>query len=235
LVVDHHPAPPPNAYPTPEYSDIRPDYGATATIFVNYLKAARIRPNGLLATALFYAIKTDTQNFVRQGQIEDMRAFRYLYPMVHIPLLSGIERAPISRHSFKVIHSALKQICFGKSFAAVHFETIDSPDTLVLAADFLMQIDGVNRAVTSGVSDGKLIVVMRSAGIRSSNLGRLAQAAFGQYGSAGGHKNMARAEMEIEKIDPKRALKPQQLQNFVRRHLREALAKKKPGHPNEEN
>ncbi|MDR0355377.1 MAG: DHH family phosphoesterase [Deltaproteobacteria bacterium] len=236
LVVDHHPLPTSHAYAVPDVSDIRPDFGATATIFVNYLKAARIKPNGLLATALFYAIKTDTQNFVRQGQIEDMKAFRYLYPMVHVPMLSNIEQAPISKQSFKVIHAALNQICFGKSFAAVHFEALDFPDTLVLAADFLMQIDGVNRAVTSGVFDGKLIVVMRSAGIRSSNLGRLAQTAFGQYGSAGGHKNMARAEMEIEKVDPKHALKPQQLQNFVRRRLREALAKKKTGggHSNEE-
>ncbi|MDR1051535.1 MAG: phosphoesterase [Deltaproteobacteria bacterium] len=227
LVVDHHPQVPPETYQTPEFSDIRSDFGATATIFVSYLKSAGIKPNHLLATALFYAIKTDTQNFVRQGQLDDMRAFRWLYPLIHQPLLSDIERAPMSRNSFKVMLRALAQTVFGHNYAAVHFESLDHPDTLVLAADFVMQIDGVDRVVTSGVFEGRLIVVLRSAGIRSSNLGRLAQGCFGQYGSAGGHKNMARAEMELDKVDPRGAMKPQQLQNFVRRRLREGLSKKK--------
>jgi nanoRNase/pAp phosphatase (c-di-AMP/oligoRNAs hydrolase) len=227
VVVDHHPVGPPNIlHPPPEFIDIRSDYGATATIFVHYLKAAKIRPNQLLATALFYAIKTDTLNFVRQGQIEDMQAFRWLYPMIHLPLLGKIEQAPVSRRSFKYLISALTHTVFHSNYAAIFFEHLDHADTLVIAADFLMKIEGVSRAVACGVFEGKLVVILRSLGIRSSNLGHLAKEAFGSYGSAGGHKNMARAEMPLAVVDPKSSMKPAQIFNFVRRHLREVLARK---------
>ncbi|MDR1545972.1 MAG: DHH family phosphoesterase, partial [Deltaproteobacteria bacterium] len=224
LVVDHHPVGHARQTgPAPEFSDIRSDYGATATIFFNYLQGAKIRPNHILATALFYAIKTDTQNFVRQGQIEDMQAFRSLYPLVHLPLLSDIERAPIDRRSFKVLLKALNQVVFHKNYASVFFDKLDHADTLVLAADFVMQIHGVNRAAACGVHDGKLVVVLRSGGVRSSNLGRLAQEAFGAYGSAGGHKNMARAEMDLAELLSRAGLKPAQFKTFVARRLKEAL------------
>jgi nanoRNase/pAp phosphatase (c-di-AMP/oligoRNAs hydrolase) len=229
-VIDHHP-PVPAGEPVPEFSDIRPDFGATATMMVNYLRAARIKPNQVLATALFYAIKTDTQNFVRQGQAEDMTAFRWLYPLINNTLLSAVERAPIDRRSFKVMLSSLDQAVFSKFYAYAFIEKLDHSDTLVLAADFLMQVSGVSRAVVSGVHEDRLVVVLRSAGLRS-NIGKLAKEAFGQFGSAGGHKNMARAEMALADLDPKITAKPGQLSRFVSKRLTEALKRKKPAsHP----
>ncbi|MDR1677046.1 MAG: DHH family phosphoesterase [Deltaproteobacteria bacterium] len=225
VVIDHHPVGPLLLHPH-EFVDIRSDYGATATMLVHYLRLAKIKPNKPLATALFYAIKTDTMNFVRQGQIEDMQAFRWLYPLIHQPLLSQIEQAPISRKSFKYLMNGLNQTVFHKNYAAIFFENLDHADTLVIAADFLMKIESVNRAVSCGIFEGKLVVILRSLGIRSSNLGLLAKEAFGAYGSAGGHKNMARAEIKLADLDPKNSMKPTQLFNFVRRRLKEALAKK---------
>jgi nanoRNase/pAp phosphatase (c-di-AMP/oligoRNAs hydrolase) len=228
-VIDHHPLGLSGG--GPEFFEVRPDYGATATIFVNYLRAAKIKPNQVLATALFYAIKTDTQNFVRQGQLEDMAAFRWLYPLINQSLLSAIERAPIDRTSFKVMLAALGQTIFHKNFSYTFVEKLDHADTLVLIADFLMLINGVNRAVVSGVDKEKLVVVLRSAGLRS-HIGHLAKIAFGAFGSAGGHKNMARAEMELSGLDPKIVSKPGQISRFVHRRLVDSLRRKKaPEHP----
>jgi nanoRNase/pAp phosphatase (c-di-AMP/oligoRNAs hydrolase) len=39
---------------------VRPEFGATATLITLYLREAGIDPDPQLATALFYAIKTDT-------------------------------------------------------------------------------------------------------------------------------------------------------------------------------
>jgi len=55
-VIDHHPD---SGIQAP-FVDIRPKYGAAATILTEYLKAAKIKPSVKLATALYYAIKTDT-------------------------------------------------------------------------------------------------------------------------------------------------------------------------------
>ncbi|MDR2456404.1 MAG: DHH family phosphoesterase [Deltaproteobacteria bacterium] len=228
VIVDHHPPGPPfKPGLAPDFVDIRQDIGATASILTQYLRSARVRPNQVLATALFYGIKTDTLNFVRQGQIEDMAAFRWLYPMIHHPLLSEIERAPIDRQSFRVMMRALNQTVFSKNFASVFFERLDHSDTLVLAADLLMEINGVNRAVASGVHCGQLVVILRSGGLRS-NLGRLASEAFGPYGSAGGHKNMARAEIPLSGLDPKGLMKPAALRHFVHKRLGDILSRKPP-------
>jgi nanoRNase/pAp phosphatase (c-di-AMP/oligoRNAs hydrolase) len=223
LVVDHHPrcqrAPGDHA---PAFEEIRPEIGATSSLFADYLRAARIRPNRVLATALFYGIKTDTQNFVRRGQIEDMRAFRWLYPFIHQPLLSDIERAPVDRSAFEVIKRALTLMSFRKQYAFVFVDELDHADTLVIVADFVMQIEGVTRAVISGVFEDRLVVVLRSGGIRG-NLGALAARAFGEFGAAGGHKNMARAEMKLSDLDPRLPGKPQSLARFVLKRLAVAL------------
>jgi nanoRNase/pAp phosphatase (c-di-AMP/oligoRNAs hydrolase) len=231
VVVDHHPhchrAP---GDPGPEYEDIRPDTGATSTLFTDYLRAARIRPNKTLATALFYGIKTDTQNFVRRGQIEDMRAFQWLYPFIHQPLLSDIERAPVDRSAFEVIKRALTMMSFRKQYAFVFVEELDHADTLVIVADFVMQIEGVSRAVISGVFEDRRVVVLRSGGLRG-NLGALASRAFSEFGTAGGHKNMARAEMRLADLDPRLPGKPQSLARFVLRRLAVALGHPRRRHP----
>jgi len=62
-VIDHHPV---TQGWKADFVDIRPDYGATASMMVEYLRAAEMKPSVALATALFYAIKVDTQNFEKK-------------------------------------------------------------------------------------------------------------------------------------------------------------------------
>ena len=80
IVIDHHPE---TGIKVP-FVDIRSNYGATATIMTEYLRAAKIKPSIKLATGLFHAIKTDTSNFERQTLIEDLRAFQFLFRHTNI-------------------------------------------------------------------------------------------------------------------------------------------------------
>ena len=64
VIIDHHPKV--REWNIP-YVDIRPEYGANSTIMTEYLRGAGIKPSMKLATALLYAIKTDTANFERSG------------------------------------------------------------------------------------------------------------------------------------------------------------------------
>ncbi|MDR1921403.1 MAG: phosphoesterase, partial [Candidatus Adiutrix sp.] len=104
----------------------------------------------------------------------------------------------------------------------VFLEKTDHADTLVLLADFLMQISGVNRALAAGVYGGKLVAVFRAGGLRL-NVGRIAALAFSEYGSAGGHKNMARAEVPLENLEARTRGSAAALSRFVQRRLAEAL------------
>ncbi|MBI5063649.1 MAG: DHH family phosphoesterase, partial [Desulfatitalea sp.] len=51
-IIDHHPL---GARSQAPFVDIRPKYGATASILIEYLRAAKIKPSTRLATALYVA------------------------------------------------------------------------------------------------------------------------------------------------------------------------------------
>jgi nanoRNase/pAp phosphatase (c-di-AMP/oligoRNAs hydrolase) len=59
-----------------------------------------------------------------------------------------------------------------------------------------MKISSVNWSIVSGLYSKKLIIVFRNDGLRK-DAGKLAKQNFGQIGSAGGHKSMARAEIPL--------------------------------------
>jgi nanoRNase/pAp phosphatase (c-di-AMP/oligoRNAs hydrolase) len=197
-VIDHHPDTSPATIP---YKDIRPRYGAVATIMTEYLRAAKIKPSAKLATGLFHAIKTDTNNFQRQTAIEDVRAFQFLFHHANIHLDRRIEQAEIRLDFLKYYRKALLVMRRKRDRIFVHLGPVTHPDICVLIADFFMKVDSINWSIVSGVSEKCLTVILRNDGLRK-NAGNTAKKSFGHIGSAGGHKSMARAEIPTDKLRP---------------------------------
>ncbi len=192
VIIDHHP----DTGVKAPFLDIRPKYGATASILTEYLRAAKIKPSVRLATGLFHAIKTDTANFQRQTLMEDVRAFQYLFKHANPHLARKIEQAEIQFEYIKYFKKALTRMRVRKNRVYVHLGAVVNPDVCVLIADFYMRINTVSWSIISGVYKRKLIIILRNDGIRK-NAGKLANVSFGQIGSAGGHKSMARAEIAL--------------------------------------
>jgi hypothetical protein len=74
LVVDHHPEQ--TGY-TAVFKDIRADYGSTCTILTEHLRAVDVNISERTATAMLYAIKSDTLFFARQTNRVDLEAFSF--------------------------------------------------------------------------------------------------------------------------------------------------------------
>ena len=222
LIIDHHPDTKPGA----PFLDIRPTYGATASIMTEYLRAAKIKPSTKLATGLFFAIKTDTSNFERQTLIEDLRAFQFLFRHANAHLTRKIEQAEIPLGFLKYFKIALETMKRRKRRVFVHLGNITNPDICVLIADFFMRVNAVTWSIVSGVCGNRLVVVFRNDGIRK-NAGNVAKSSLGSFGSAGGHKSMARAEIQIsdiaDKVDPKDDKK---MINWVIRQVEQNAGKK---------
>jgi nanoRNase/pAp phosphatase (c-di-AMP/oligoRNAs hydrolase) len=195
VIIDHHPD---TGIKAP-FVDIRPRYGATATMMTEYLKAAKIKPSAKLATALYYAIKTDTDDFRRQAVIEDVRAFQYLFRHANIHMARKIEQSDLKLEFLKYFKRAFNQMRIRKGRVFVHLGAVSNPDVCVLVADFFMRVASVGWSIVSGTCDKKLIIVFRNDGIRK-NAGKVAKKSFGALGSAGGHKNMARAELALDAL-----------------------------------
>lgn len=195
IIIDHHPD---DNDPSP-FKDIRPDYGATATILTEYLKAARIKPSARLATALFYAIKTDTANFERNTDPADMRAFQYLFRYANMPLARKIEQADLKIEFLDDFNKALETYARSRNRIYVHLGPVENPDINVILADFFMRINTVTWSIVSGVYDNRLIVIVRNDGLRKQ-AGKFVSKVFGHLGSAGGHKSMARVEIPLDQL-----------------------------------
>ena len=195
VLIDHHPVTDAAA----AFKDIRPEYGATATILTEYIRAAKIRPSAKLAAGLFYGIKTDTSNFERHALMEDVRAFQFLFRYANAHLIRKIEYAEIRFNFLKYYQTAISNMRLRKGRVFIFLGEVVSPDVCVLIADFFMRINRVDYSIVSGVCEGNLVLILRNDGLRK-NAGNLAKQAFGQFGHAGGHKSMARAEIPLENL-----------------------------------
>lgn len=196
-VLDHHPITTPVEAP---FVDIRADYGATSTMLIEYLRSAGVKPSQTLATALIYGIKTDTHNFERHTLEEDVKAFCYLFPMVNHNVLRKIEISDLALKDLKFFQKAIERKHVVKDRIFAHLDKVDTPDILVVLADFLLKIHDISWSIVSGIHEDRLVIIVRNDGYRK-DAGRSLKRAFGSIGSAGGHKAMGRAEIPIENLN----------------------------------
>ena len=197
VVIDHHPV---GALPNVPFVDIRPDYGATATIMTEYLKAAKIKPSITLATALIYGIKTDTHNFEQHCLEEDVKAFHSLFSEANHNIIRKVEISDLTIKDLNFFEEALRAKHVVKDRIYTHLHRVPSHDILVIIAEFLLKIHDISWSIVSGIQGSNLIIVVRNDGYRK-DAGRTLTKAFGDIGSAGGHKAMARAEIPLKNLD----------------------------------
>ncbi len=75
-------------------------------------------------------------------------------------------------------------------------------DFIPYTADFFLQIEDVKWTIVSGIVAGQLVVSVRNLGY-SRNAGEFVKAAFGDIGSAGGHRAMAKAVVPMARFHDK--------------------------------
>jgi nanoRNase/pAp phosphatase (c-di-AMP/oligoRNAs hydrolase) len=189
LVIDHHPEQP--GY-TAVFKDIRADYGSTCTILTEHLRAVDVNISERTATAMLYAIKSDTLFFARQTNRVDLEAFSFLYPLADAALIRKMEGAEITLERLEHVMRALSTSRLqNRVFSAFLGET-SREDFIPYAADFLLQIENVKWTIVSGIVGSQFILSVRNLGY-TRNAGEFVKATFGDIGNAGGHRAMAKA------------------------------------------
>jgi nanoRNase/pAp phosphatase (c-di-AMP/oligoRNAs hydrolase) len=213
VIIDHHPE---NENAVCLFKDIRPNYGATSTILQEYLHAGDVKITQKLATALLYGIKTDTLLLEREAIENDLRAFSILYPMANHRLIRRMERPQLPKDDLSVLSKAFHKPSIVEDVIYVHLDDLTREDIVPYIADFCLEVEGIEWAVVSGVYDRKVVVSARNYGTTRS-AGELMRAAFSAYGSAGGHRSMAKAVIPLDALDEKDARDPQRF--LLRRFL----------------
>ena len=199
VVLDHH-ALDPNHPVQAKYVDIPIGYGACSSLLTEYLYNLKIKPGKLLATALLYGIKTDTGSFERDFSDVDVKAFSYLSKVADKLLLRRIGHADFHRKWLKYFSRAFERTrAVGREGLFVYVGWVENPDVLVVLADFFLRVHGLSWNCIAGISCERLVIVMRSDGLRR-HMGQKAQAWFSDFGCAVGHKMAARAEIELSRL-----------------------------------
>lgn len=196
LVVDHHPKRAPFAA---RYTDLRTHYGATSSIFFEYLRAAGVEPSQRLATALLYGIKSDTLFLERGSHLADLEAFSSLYPLANRVLITRMERPALPREDMVAMGRALSRVQLDNGVAVIHLGEIQREDVIPQIAEFCLQIEGVEWGVVSGLCGNQVVISVRNVGYVKS-AGDIMKRLFDQLGSAGGHRSMAKAVVPLERF-----------------------------------
>ncbi|WP_246987879.1 DHH family phosphoesterase [Halorientalis marina] len=203
IVVDHHP---PRAPIDARFVDLRSDVGATSTLMAEYLRKFDITPTEAVATGLLFGIRVDTNDFTRETSVEDLEAAAYLLQWADVNALERIESPSISGETFEVIAAAIRNREQRGSVVTTYVGEVTDRDALAQAADRLLAMEGVSTTVVYGVMEGTIYVSGRARGT-DLDLGETLRDAFDQIGSAGGHADMAGAQIQMADttLDPEAA------------------------------
>jgi len=195
IIVDHHKD---GNHPAGQgmFTDIRPGIGATASIMTQYLQELGIPVDKRVATALLYGIRTDTKEFKRNVTPQDLGNAAFLLPLTDADLLDKIMSPSMSQETLDVIGKAIqnRKIQSGYLFSNVGY--VMNRDALPQAADLLITLEGVNTALVYGITDTAIVISARNRDIRL-HIGNALAEAFGEMGDAGGHPNMAAANLPL--------------------------------------
>ena len=193
LVIDHHPEQP--GY-SAVFKDIRPDYGSTSTILTEHLRAVDANISERTATAMLYAIKSDTHFFNRQASHVDVEAFSYLYPLADAALIGKMEGAEITMERLEYVVKARQHGRMVEQVFCAFLGNSSRDDFIPYVADFYLQLENVRWTIVSGIVNDSLVMSVRNLGY-SRNAGEFVRKYFGDIGSAGGHRAMAKAVVPL--------------------------------------
>lgn len=202
LVIDHHPEQ--SGY-TSVFKDVRADYGSTCTILTEHLRAVDVNISERTATAMLYAIKSDTLFFNRQTNRVDIEAFSYLYPLADAAMIRKMEGAEITSERLDYVMRAHQDGRLVEQVFCAFLGVLPREDFIPYVADFFLQLENVKWTVIGGIVNESLVVSVRNLGF-SKNAGEFARRFFGDIGSAGGHRAMAKAVVPMRAFLDKFAL-----------------------------
>ncbi|MFD1599790.1 DHH family phosphoesterase [Halobellus rarus] len=193
IVVDHHP---PRAPVEAHFVDLRRDVGATSTLLAEYLRRASIEPEESLATALLFGIRIDTNDFTREVSATDFEAAAWLLTHADLSALDRVESPSMTSAVLETLARAIRDRDVRGDALASNVGPISDRDSLAQAADRLLNMEGIRIAIVYGFKDGTVYVSGRARGT-DVDLGESLRDALGAIGSAGGHADMAGAQVPL--------------------------------------
>jgi nanoRNase/pAp phosphatase (c-di-AMP/oligoRNAs hydrolase) len=213
-VVDHHPGDGAGE----SFTDVRTDYGASASVVAEYFQdndavpvppdkhasetASDLTLSTDTATGLLYGILSDTKHLTVGASEPDFAAAAYLYPGVDQDRLDRIANPAVDAEVLEVKARAIAGRRIEGSFAVADVGGVNNVDAIPQAADELIQLEGVSAVVVIGEREGTVHLSGRSRDDRV-HMGNAIGAVLDDVdsGNGGGHSRMGGGTIEPD-VDP---------------------------------
>jgi nanoRNase/pAp phosphatase (c-di-AMP/oligoRNAs hydrolase) len=222
IVIDHHSSK--RDHRDVRWLDVRENYGAAATILYEYLTDQQVPISMRLATSLFYAIKSETQDLGREWSKADREAYLKLLPLSNNHILFQIVHPQVGRDYFGAFRTAIQNARVYDEVLVFNLYGINDPDLVSELADFLLRQQGVHYVLGMGWFAGTEVLSMRSFN-PDAMLGEVIQQVVAGLGTAGGHGMVAGGQIRSMSADIN---KQQELEELLTGRLFSALSMKKP-------
>jgi nanoRNase/pAp phosphatase (c-di-AMP/oligoRNAs hydrolase) len=194
IVMDHHPR---RRDTIADLVFIHPDLGATATILVYWLRLGNWPIPSYVATALAYAISSETQNMYREASVTDIEAYAYIYAKSSIRKLAQITNPRLPHFYYLMLVKALNNTLVYRNLMVCHLGEIASPEFVAEIADLLIRHRNISWSFCTGYKKGMLHLSLRSKN-RNANAGRVIKKLVKEVDNAGGHDLAAGGFIRLE-------------------------------------
>jgi nanoRNase/pAp phosphatase (c-di-AMP/oligoRNAs hydrolase) len=188
-VIDHHPDHSIRPATVP-FCDVRPEAAASATIAASYLLEQGIEPGPKLATAVLYAMRTETCGEALQYSALDRSILVWLTERADPALLAEIECAPLEPEYFADMALAIQNTFLYDDAALCFLPRAAGPEIVGEVADLLIRCRGVRRVLCGAAVDDDLYLSARTE-TGAGDAADLLRATVGPLGSGGGHAHRA--------------------------------------------
>ena len=231
IVIDHHPIRP--ATRQAAFTDVRSRYGATSTIVYEYLREAGAAIDPPLATGLVYGIRSDTQDFGRDGIAADIEAHTALYPLANKRMLGIIQRGEVGPDYFRMLRDGLDTARRSGPAVFASLGEVTNPDMIGEVADLLVRLEDVDWSLVwgywlgspdregsrSGVPDGMILLSVRCLASQG-RADTLARRIVYRKGTGGGHRTTAGGQIPFPTDNP---TSRRRLDKLIRRRFLRAV------------
>jgi nanoRNase/pAp phosphatase (c-di-AMP/oligoRNAs hydrolase) len=227
IVIDHHTVPSGDVKAV--FYDIT-TVGAASTLLTNYLKYGAIEVDRATATALAVGILTDTLYFTRGVTPLDLEAFEYLTTLADKDILRTLFSPIFTADALDIMVRSVKAAKINGNYLTSYVGDVKDRDLIALAADFLLNREGVSTSLIYGVVEGNVYVSARTKDV-TLHIGQVLNKAYSQMGSAGGHPSMAGATIPLSFFKVPREKLKKEVDRAVRDRFLEAVGVLKPKKP----
>ncbi len=217
IVFDHHPFR--STTRLCEFYDVRREYGATSTILLEYFQRAELVPDVPIATALLYAIRSDTQDLGREASQADIRAIEILFPIANKRMLSEIQRGSVPKEYFRMLSEALQNARVYGNAIITHIGKINNPDMIGEVADLFLREDDTNWTMCTGFFEGRLLISIRTSQ-EENRADKAVKFIVARNGTGGGHLTYAGGQVPLKKDSESER---QKLKQFIENKFLQAV------------